>query len=1022
MSIILGLDLGPNSIGWSLIDPDNSEIIGTGVRIFQEGLNRQGGKEESKNATRRTARQSRRMNARRNARRNKLVYILQEAGILPETKAELNELMKLSPYPIRAKGLDEKLSLYDFGRALYHINQRRGFKSNRKTDSTNENSKIYQGKENVLGINETIEEIKKGRYRTLGEYLNNLDPHKKRQRNRYTERVMYINEFNKLWDKQAEYYAEIADPELKKDVFDAIFFQRRLKSQKKTVKQCTFEPKKKVAPKSSPTYQYFRILEQLSRIRITDGERFKAPLTQEEHQLLVNELMNREKMKLEKIAKKLKLSDSFHINLESQNNIKGHTTYSNLAKVFGKKEWASFSEDKKHEIWHTLHFYNDPPENPDWLKDHAKKKWDLNDEKIEKLHKVSLEAGYGQLSHKALTNIIPYLEKFDDDETPTTYDKAVLEVYKHHSKISKYDGTRQRLPQPENLRNPLVQQSLFELKNVVNAIIKKYEKPDIIRVELARDTKLPKWKRKAMVTLNKRRNEEAEKIKDTLKTEYNFSSPGRDDVIKYKLWEECNRTCPFTGKKISIAELFSNQYQIEHIIPYSRSLDDSQANKTLCYWKENQTKHNRTPFEAYGHDEKRYEEILDRVSKFHKVDRIIRVSPEWGKIINGRNYKINKFKQKKVEDDFVQRQLVDTAYISKEVAKYLEAICKKVYVTSGRTTSTLRHYWGLNDILSGDVDIKQREDHRHHAIDALVIANTTHGFVNTMSRYHKYDREPNADSFTMPWDSFHKDAEKAVNNILISHKVNNRARGQLHEETNYGRITLPDGSESFVVRKPIESLTANQLQHIVDKQVKQNLFDRLCTFGINIEDKFKIPKEAWNDPLYLMGSKNPIKKVRITVPTQDMLQLYEDKKLFVEYGKNHHMEIFEHKNGKRIGRTVSMYDAVQRKKKNKPIINETPTNENYRFVMSLAINELLLLDVEKDKIDWDKPLPNQALSTQLFRLQKMDVNGVLTFRHHTVSITNDDTGRIIKNSNTLKGIKVNINSLGFITPAYNETP
>ena len=725
------------------------------------------------------------------------------------------------------------------------------------------------------------------------------------------------------------------------------------------------------------------------------------------------------------------------------------------------------AEDKKHEIWHTLHFYNDPPDNPDWLKYYAKQKWSLNAEQIEKLHKVSLESGYGQLSHKALSKIIPYLELYYEDR-PITYDVAVilggvqnaleisnkinselideiLDIYHskndtiqgidnllkekygvddikfsklyHHSKIAQKDGNRNRLGKPDNLRNPLVQQSLFELKNVVNAIIEKYGKPDIIRVELARDTKLPKWKRQALLTLNKRRNAESEGIKDKLINEYSFSSPSRDDIIKYKLWEECNRTCPFTGKKISVTELFSNQYQIEHIIPYSRSLDDSQANKTLCYWKENQNKHNKTPYEAYSKDEKCYEEILDRVSKFQKVDVPIKLSNDMFTIASKTNRKINKFKQKQIADDFVKRQLVDTAYISKEVAKYLEAICKKVYVTSGRTTSTLRHYWGLNDILSGDVEIKQREDHRHHAIDALVIANTTHGFVNTMSRYHKYDRDPKIDMFPMPWDSFHQDAEEAVNNILISHKVNNRPRGQLHEETNYGSITLPDGSVSFVVRKPIESLTANQLKHIVDLQVKQVLLNRLDSLGVDTDGKFKIPKEVWNEPLYLNGNENPIKKVRVAVPTKDMLQLYKDKNLFVEYGKNHHMEIFENEDGKRIGRTVSMYDAVQRKKNNQPIIDKISPNENYHFVMSLAINELVLLDVEENDIDWDKPITNEALSTQLFRLQKMDINGILTFRYHTVSITSDDTGRVIKNANTLKGIKVKLDKLGMLSRA-----
>lgn len=1021
MGTILGLDLGPHSIGWALINPDIKEIISTGVRIFEEGINRSGGREKSKNAARRSARQSRRMNARSKARRNKLVYILTELGMYPENGMDTTNYFKENPYSLRTRGLDEKLSLFELGRVLYHLNQRRGFKSNRKTDKESEKGVLFKGNDDKTGIDETSQGMQAGGFRTLGEYLNSLDPHLARQRNRYTLRSMYIDEFNKLWDKQSEYQPEILTVDSKADIFKTIFFQRRLKSQKGLVRNCTFEPNKKVSPKSSPVYQYFRILEQCSRIRITDGERIDTPLTVDEHKTLVNELSHRDSLKIERIIKLLGLSETAHINLQSLDKLKGNTTNYQFSRVFGKSTWQSFTPERQYEIWHTIHFYNDPPDDKNWLENHAHRKWGLDDKTAKKLYKVKLEPDYGRLSNKAMLKVIPYFEQvLDENGRFITYDKAVKAAGYHHSQVNQNDGAAQRLPIPDNLRNPIVQKALFELRTVVNEIINKYGKANEIRVELARDTKLPKWKRNGLLKLNRQREQKAIEIKKRLIEDRIITDPKRDDIIKYLLWEECNQTCPYTGKHISLSALFSSEFEIEHIIPYSRSLDDSQANKTLCYWKENQIKHNQTPWESYGHDTKRFEEIMVRVFNFQNVQQAVRITNEIGMVKNRNNFKYKKFQLKKIPDDFIARQLVDTAYISREVSKYLTKISDKVYVTPGRVTGTLRYLWGLNQILSGDVDIKQREDHRHHAVDALVIAATTHSFVNTMSRYHSYDRKPGRERFPMPWSTFSDGANRMVNNVLVSHRVKDRPRGQLHEETNYGQITLPNGEKSYVVRKPLTALTANQIRHIVDPVIRQVILNRLNEIDVDTNDKFKIPKEAFLTPLYPPGSKNPLKKVRVAVTTKEMLQLYPNRKLFVEYGSNHHVEIFENKDGKRIGRFISLFEAVQRHKNGLPLIDISHPN-GLKFIMSLSINEMILMDVNENDIDWNDPPSAEALGTQLYRVQKMTTTGTITFRHHTVSLTDSPIGLVFKTPNTLRGIKVLIDSTGTIGPTNQNS-
>jgi len=255
MGTTLGLDVGPNSIGWALIFPEGKEIIATGVRVFPEGVENYGqrGQQESKNVARRMARGMRRRNQRFRMRRDKLVRQLRNLGMYPEEIRQLNDYFTTDPYEVRAKGLHEQLTLFEFGRALYHINERRGFKSNRKA-GYNEESKIFKGNAELTGITETEEAIRAGNFKTLGEYLYHLNPQEQRRRARYTKREMYEHEFDTLWEAQKKYYPTILNDINKKQVRKTIFSQRKLKSQKETVAKCTFEPKKRCAPRSSPTF------------------------------------------------------------------------------------------------------------------------------------------------------------------------------------------------------------------------------------------------------------------------------------------------------------------------------------------------------------------------------------------------------------------------------------------------------------------------------------------------------------------------------------------------------------------------------------------------------------------------------------------------------------------------------------------------------------------------------------------------------------------------------------------------
>jgi len=169
-------------------------------------------------------------------------------------------------------------------------------------------------------------------------------------------------------------------------------------------------------------------------------------------------------MNFKQVTKLLGLEGDPKFNLEHEGVLRGNRTAYSLAKVFGKKVWYGFSPEKQYLIWHTLYFSDDP----NWLSNYTKNEWNLDDKAVEKLLAVSLEPGYCRLSHKAMTKIIPHLERVKtEDGEPMTYDKAVQAAGYHHSKVRVKSGNMMKLPPPENVRNPIVQQALYEMRKLV---------------------------------------------------------------------------------------------------------------------------------------------------------------------------------------------------------------------------------------------------------------------------------------------------------------------------------------------------------------------------------------------------------------------------------------------------------------------------------------------------------------------------------------------------------------------------
>jgi len=1024
MGKILGLDLGTNSIGWSLIDSEHYSIIDMGVRIFEEGVNNMNtSKEESKNAKRRTARQIRKLNRRRKFRKLLLFKKLVELNMAPAKNIE--PFIEINPYKARRDAVNKQITLMELGRALFHICQRRGYKSNRKESiDDKEKGKIFEGdaKAEKAGISELKIEMLNGNYKTIGEYLFSLNPHEKRIRNRYTERKMYFDEFNAIWDFQQKYYPDLLTEENRVIIRDRIiFYQKPLKSQKQTIGKCIFEKNKRRCPKSHPVFQEFRMLQQVNSIRISGVKRIteeQTMLSMEERDVLIKYLSENKELSY-KIDKKsifkvlkLDLNKFYRFNLKDQGKIDGLKTIHALKSALGK-DYSNFDENEILKMWNTLHF----AEDDEWLRDYAQKTWNFTQEQAQKFAKIKLEPDYANLSLKAITKMLPFMRD------GLMYHLAAQSAGYHHSLAEDVIEKTEYLPEPPGIANPIVTVALHQLRKVVNSLIDYYGSPDAIRVELARDMKNSRNDRLEMLRSNKERETINKKISDKLINDNIIESPKRNDIIKYRLWEECNHICPYTGKSISLHQLFvTGEVDVEHILPYSRTLDDSYNNKTLCFRSENELKGNRTPYEAYSSDESKYNGILDRVKEFS-------------------HSKARRFKLKNLDalDDFIERQLNDTRYISREAKKYLAHICDKVNVSSGQSTAILRHYWGLNSILKEsqnpylkdkEDDAKSRDDHRHHAIDATVIALTTQSFIQMLSTHHrKYGtlEDKNIEKFPFPWENFRSDVLNKIDNILISHKANKRVRGQLHEETIYGKLLNQDGTQRmneggipvYAIRKPLESLTGKQVKGIIDPVVKNLVFERLRSLGVNTdEEKFDVPRNSFNEPLYMVnktGLKIRIKSVRVAMPSAAMKNI-RGYNAWVETGGNHHIVLFSDESGKIDGRVVSLFDAVLRKRDGLPVIDRE-LEPGLEFICSLHRNEMVIAGDLPEDFDYLDKSTYHLVFKQVFRVQKMVFDKRLMFRLHFVTYNRDldNRGVLRRGPATIgKFSKLLINPIGYL--------
>ncbi len=995
-TMTLGLDLGTNSIGWALIGEDESgvpnKVIATGVRIFQEAVEAK--TRAPKNWARREARSARRRNDRRNRRKQALKLRLQAAGLLPKQPEAFQASMQSeNPYQLRKQGLEKKLEPYQIGRAVYHLNQRRGFLSNRKSlKKEDEKGAVKEG------ISSLAKEIEDSGARTLGEFLAS----QAKKRGRYTAREMFSDEFRALITAQRRFHPKLLSRDLEADLFRIIFFQRPLKVQKYLIGHCTFENHRPRAAIATLAFQKFRTQQDLNNLEVRDPEtREWRKLTIEERAMLYKTLQEQKGLKWSSAKKKIHLHDNELFNLEQgkKSELIGNRTAFDIQKAIGKSTWKALSEEQREQLVTDLLTIDHAAGFLRRMREH----WGFDEETAQKLAELELENGYARLSMKALKKILPHLEQ------GLRYDEACKAAGYHHALHTAYDSPgRQVLSEPPNLRNPVVQKALWEVRKVVNNLIREYGKPDVIRIEMAREMKMSRKQKQEYQDKTKKLENKRKQTIEILQKEFGIQQPSRADIEKFHLWEECNETCPYTGQPISRQMLFgTGEVDVEHIIPYSRCLDDSYMNKSLCIHKENRAvKRNQTPYEAYHGDPEKFAAIHQRLVTMKSMPHV----------------KKRKFDQKDVKlDEFIERQLNDTRYIAVEVKDYLRQLGSDVQVSKGQATAALRRSWDLNRILGSDPGDngpvqKSRADHRHHAVDAAVIAVTTRGLLQYLSRQSATSPSGsglwNRDfDIVPPWKDFAKDLRASIENIVVSHAPLRKLSGALHEETVYGIAGVDEKSGKLMVvyRVRLDNpITAPQIEKIRDDGVKTIVKERITQVAANPDKPTPAElKQAFATPLYHKDGKTPIETVRIEQQVSaDSFFVQRDEqghplKAFA-YGNNHHVEIIENiKTGKREGRFITTLEAARRARVLSVPIVQKDHGPDYRFVMALHINDMV------------EVVNEETGAIIIYRVQKMSgADGRLSLRLHTAATLDNSREELRSNPNSLHMKKIDVNPIG----------
>lgn len=654
------------------------------------------------------------------------------------------------------------------------------------------------------------------------------------------------------------------------------------------VGKCQFEPDELRAPCSSYSFERSAMLQKLNNLVIIDGPS-REKLSAEQREIVLGILDKKGSVSYAAVRKALKLGDTARFNAISYSTKKKdvdvveHCEKATFIRCTRSKDIIDrlSGENKSNmdivdEIAVVLSNVKTDENRIARLRE-SEMLASLSEDEINKLLELDCDK-FGMLSLKALRNILPYLEQ------GYGYSEACeMAGYNHSAKDCeklKFLNTQEVYDAVAEINSPVVKRSISQTLKVVNALILKYGSPLAVNVELARDMgKSKKAKDQIEKEINERRDNN-DKIRKHILENFQFVAK-KEDVLKYKLYEEQNGKCIYSDKPIDVNRLFEPNYvQIDHIIPYSRCFNDSFNNKVLVLCSENQNKWNKTPYEYLG-DTERWDGFVSRVCATYKNNLA----------------KMEKLLKKEFnEDEWKDRALNDTRYVSKYVHGLFNDFLlfekgkmgkKRVVAVNGSITSNLRYQWGIRKI---------REDgDMHHAVDAAIVACVTNATVkklSTLSAMPAYQVTDDVRAVAMPYNTFAKElAARCLENkndmdlqllnlgysqedvadvkpVFVSRMTHRKGKGALHAETLLSAKHMDKGI--IVSKVPLSKLKLihtengyeieNYFNPQDDRLTYELLLDKLIAAkgnaAVAFAEKVEKPCQAGKTP-------NEIKKVKV---------------------------------------------------------------------------------------------------------------------------------------------------------------
>lgn len=827
--LVFGLDVGIASCGWAVVNVDTKHIHAIGSRCFDAPENPK--TKTLHNAERRTKRGMRRVTYRRKGRMKAVRRLLRDSGLWYNPSPDyFRSLASDAPDPwiARACGVTESLEPEDAAAALIHLAKHRGFKSNAKRDTSDEEGgKVLQA---------AREWDKKLGERTYAQSL--VDDHPDRKRNRSGDyrfmprRERLVDEARKIISRQRGLGAEWATGEFEDEYVKIAFHQLPLRSSESLVGECPFEPNERRAARFSYSFEKFRLLEKLvhgCRVTTGDGER---SLTVNELEIATRNFGHSTGLTFKQLRTKLGLSEDEKIPAAlTEDDLKRDVTKSAskaapgsyaVRSVIGSAEFNRLVETPAilDRIAETITFSEDDSEIRSGFN-----RLGLSPETIQALMKglalgkFSKFKGTGHISAKAARKLTPEMLK------GKRYDEACSAVG--------YDHAAARGVKIEDIKNPVVQRSLNQAIKQIEVLVREFGRPQRIHVEMLRDVGKSTKVRNEIESKNRSRRKERERHKIELCELIGATDANRDDIEKYELMKEQGCRCPYCDRHLTPDMISSSDVQVDHIYPRSKSHEDSYVNKVLTCVRCNQEKRNQTPWEWRGESDPHWwREFEARISSLNFT------KPE------KRRRLLNKSFAER-SSDFIERNKVDSSYVARALLATLQNLYPESYADGaiipgaktrirarpGQMTPKLQRAW------LGDRYKKNRVDDRHHAMDALAVAFLDEDLYHEVAYvYQRWEETGQQQHYVPdvgpPWEGFAQDCLDAYNgDWIVCRTERRRARGALHEETIRRRTKDPDGAHVFCQRVSIADFEASYKKAKSDK-ARNNLIMRIADLQV----------------------------------------------------------------------------------------------------------------------------------------------------------------------------------------------